>query len=131
MSRKRSSAVDLGPGAKCPTCNAKMRRRGHPSWWSPRPGQPFYFKYWDSCYCGHLQHYEEAKVYAVPPQRPQRELTPEQLAASSAVKAKCSGMSSKRRREWLAEQMGIEERYAIISEFDAVECATVLEICAA
>jgi hypothetical protein len=32
-------------------------------------------------------------------------------------------------RCWLAEEMGIEERYAIIYDMDEVECATVIEIC--
>ena len=131
MSRRRSSAIDIGPGASCPSCSGKMRRFGHSKWWTPRPGQPFHFKHWDICGCGHLQHYEDAKVYAANSAvRPQRELTPDQLTASRALRACCGNMTSKKRRQWLAEQMGIEERYAIISEFDAVECETVIKICA-
>ncbi len=108
-----------------------MDRFEHERGFKPRPGGPFYFRYWDRCGCGHLQHYEDAKVYAaMQAARPQQTLTPEQLRASRALKDRCAGMTSKRRRQWLAEQMGIEERYAIISQFDAVECATVIEICA-
>ncbi len=133
VSRYKSSSIDTGaPGDDCPKCGTSMVRREHPKGWVPRIGQPFYYRYWDMCpNCSHLQHYDDAKVYAVArSSTPQRELTPDQLRASRAIKDRCTGMTSKRRRQWLAEQMGIEERYAIISQFDAVECATVIEICA-
>jgi hypothetical protein len=106
-----------------------MRRFGHPKGWLPRIGQPFYFSWWDRCGCGHMQHYEEAKVWSDAARPPHRELTKDQLRASRALKDRCAGMTSKKRRRWLAEQMGVDERFAVISEFDAVECATVLEIC--
>jgi hypothetical protein len=107
-----------------------MNRYEHEATFCPRLGQPYHFKYWDRCGCGRLQHYEDAKVYQAPePVRQQRELTPDQLRASRALKDRWPKMTSKNRRQRLALEMGIEERFAIISEFDAVECATVIEIC--
>ena len=108
-----------------------MDRYEHEAGFRPRPGQPYHFKYWDRCGCGHLQHYEDAKVYpASAPARPQRELTPDQLQASRALKDRWPNTTSKMRRQWLSLEMGIEERFAIVAEMDSVECATVVEICA-
>lgn len=132
MAKKRSPSVPVGPGEKCPSCGDTMQRFEHPKGWRPRPGQPFHFKFWDRCGCGHLKHYEQAKVHAEwALRRPQKELTPDQLRASRALRARLPDSTSKRRRQWLAEQMAIEERFAIISEFDAVECETVVQICEA
>lgn len=130
MSRRRSSSIRVGRGGTCQTCSAIMDRYEHQAGFAPRPGQPYHFKYWDRCGCGHLQHYEDAKVYAIEPNRPQRQMTPEQIRASRALKDRWPATSSKRRRQWLASEMGIEERFAIIGDMDAVECATVIEICA-
>lgn len=130
MSR-RASAIDTGPGKKCPTCTSTMRRYNHPPGWEPRQGQPFYFSYWDRCACGHIQHYEKAKVALARPAEPEPEikLTPDQKAAAHALNARWPKLTSRRRRQWLADQMGIEERYAIFAGFDSVECETVMAIC--
>lgn len=32
-------------------------------------------------------------------------------------------------RVWLADEMGIEQRYCIINDMDEVECMTVVDIC--
>lgn len=57
------------------------------------------------------------------------ELRPDQQEAYRALNARCRGLPSKERRAWLAKRMGIEERYAIISFMDSVECRFVMEIC--
>lgn len=49
--------------------------------------------------------------------------------ATAALRRKLAGYSSRSRREWLAEKMGIEQRYAIIADMDETECRTVLDIC--
>ena len=54
-----------------------------------------------------------------------------QQQAYDALRARLPKKTSKGRRAWLADQMGIEDRYAIIADMDDVECATVVEICKA
>lgn len=59
-------AVELGVGAKCHRCQRTMKRYGHRPEWKPSHSQPYYFRYWDKCKCGMLQHYESAKVNLTP-----------------------------------------------------------------
>ena len=128
-----SRAVRTGiTGDDCPKCKMATHRYEHPKGFVPRPGAPYYFRYWDRCDgCGFIQHYEEAKEFlgSAPQARERPPMTPDQIRALRAIKDRLPTTSPKERRRWIAEQMGIEERYAIISEFDAVECATVIEIC--
>jgi hypothetical protein len=44
---------------------------------------------------------------------------------------RATGESRKSLRRWLAEQMGIEERYLIIADMDETECVTVEAECRA
>lgn len=127
MSRQ-SQSVFIGAGQPCPKCRRQMRRFGHSDGWKPRAGQPYHYRYWDCCaICHHMQHYDDAKVWAE--LKLDRPLTPEQKAAYHALKVRCPRMTPSDRRRWLAEQMGIDGQYAIVAEFDAVECATVVAIC--
>jgi len=57
-------------GLACRKCFKPMQRYEHTPAWKPKPGQPYYFIYWDRCrHCYHLQHYEAAKVH-LPATRP-------------------------------------------------------------
>ncbi len=82
----RSMSVCLGNGGLCPKCNQPMQRLGHGKGYQPRPGQMYYFSYWDKCGpCKHLQHYEAAKGWvgqqATPPAFPR----PAPLGATEAA----------------------------------------------
>lgn len=132
MTSRRSKSIRVGPGDRCPNDGAVMDRFEHEKGFKPRDGQPYYFRHWDRCSCGHLQHYEDAKVFCGTAPKfggQSRPLNQDQARAAAALRAKLPNATSKKRRRWLAEKMGIEDRYASIADFDAVECATVLEIC--
>jgi len=61
---KHRRTVVLGVGPPCPKCSRPMERCQHGPEWQPKPMQPYYFSYWDRCKpCGHVQHYEAAKVH--------------------------------------------------------------------
>lgn len=66
VDRERAGAMakaqKIDGGGKCLKCKRTMQRRCHRSDWLPKQNQPYYFRYWDLCRCGHLQHYESAKV---------------------------------------------------------------------
>jgi group I intron endonuclease len=48
----------------CPKCSNPMERKKHPKGWKPKPGQPYYFSYWDYCKnCRFIKHYESAKRF--------------------------------------------------------------------
>ena len=61
------------------------------------------------------------------------EPTPELLQlrarAKGALKKRMPFISSRRRQQWLAEKMGIEQYYCIIADMDAVDLETVIDIC--
>jgi hypothetical protein len=59
---KAKRPILKGDGKICRKCNNKMQRREHPTGWRPKPGQPYFFAWWDVCGCGHIQHYEAAKT---------------------------------------------------------------------
>lgn len=62
--KKVYRAKVVGTGKSCPKCQHQMLRRAHPYNWQPKPGQAFYYSYWDTCgRCRHTQHYEAAKVW--------------------------------------------------------------------
>jgi hypothetical protein len=49
----------------CPRCDREMMRMEHTPDWLPREGR-YWYRFWDRCFsCGHIRHYEEAKV--IPP----------------------------------------------------------------
>ncbi len=60
---RRNKPPSVGPGDLCARCGSIMDRVVHHPDWKPREGQPYYFRYWDKCGCGMLQHYEAAKVH--------------------------------------------------------------------
>lgn len=63
MGKSLKKARHVGEGSPCPKCGQTMRRCEHGPEWKPRADQPYYFAYWDKCRpCGHMQHYEAAKV---------------------------------------------------------------------
>lgn len=132
MSRPRSKSIHTGRGEKCPKCFGQMERRAHPATWKPKAGQPYYFTFWDLCpTCQHLQHYEIAKVLIDTPDepKPSASLTPLQRQAQKALCKRLPKATPKARRVWLADQMGIDVQYAVISRMDDVECGTVVDIC--
>ena len=63
--KKDRKAVKVGSGIICPRCHQKTARFEHGPAWSPKRSQAYYFRFWDYCRCGYVQHYEHAKVYAV------------------------------------------------------------------
>ena len=65
------------------------------------------------------------------PATPRKELAPHQRqawAAFARLRDRAFG-SNKLARQWLAKEMGIEDRCCIIADMDAVECETVAVIC--
>lgn len=115
-----------------------MERRVHTPTWRPKPGQPFYFKFWDVCACGHLQHYEHAKVWIDWPdgQRPDPEssappgsdLWHARQRARVALTGYLGGRSTGRAfREAIAAILDIEPRYASLTLLDATECQSVVD----
>ena len=64
-----AKGVAIAGGGVCPKCRRKMQRFTHPPGWEPKPGQPYFFLWWDVCRnkpahrATHVQHYEEAKVH--------------------------------------------------------------------
>lgn len=65
MPKRKKSTVLVGAGERCRKCRGQMERFGHGHLWKPKQTQPYYFRYWDKCRCGMLQHYEAAKVMLV------------------------------------------------------------------
>lgn len=63
---KKAKAVKILGGLGCKKCGKTMQRFEHPNGWRPRKEQPYYFRYWDNCRCGVIQHYESAKVVIEP-----------------------------------------------------------------
>ena len=47
----------VGKGKRCPHCGKMMQRYSHPDGWKPKPAQRYFFRHWDRCACGHIQHY--------------------------------------------------------------------------
>ncbi len=48
----------------CPKCHQKMERRKHKEILPFMLLQPYYYLEWDYCRpCGHIQHYENYKIY--------------------------------------------------------------------
>ena len=132
----RSIKTDI-QGDNCPKCKMPTYRWQHAAGFRPSPDAPYYFQYWDRCDdCGFIQHYEDAKVFTnVRSQAPSRPKDPPELAeirakAFSALKTRHPMLTSKHRREWLSEKLGIELRYCILAEMDKTELESVLEICA-
>lgn len=60
MAAKRRTTT--GPGGICPKCSKQMKRFTHHQYWRPKFDSP-YWLYWDICRCGHVEHYEEARVW--------------------------------------------------------------------
>lgn len=57
-------AIKISGGKPCPKCDMPMQRKEHPEGFKPKPGRNW-FRYWDHCIpCGHVQHYESARVKA-------------------------------------------------------------------
>jgi hypothetical protein len=49
----------------CPKCNELMERRKHRVIGAKQLNKTYYYSEWDYCKpCGHLQHYEQFKVYS-------------------------------------------------------------------
>jgi len=65
MSKRKKSTIEVGPGEICRKCGKQMKRFSHGQNWKPKQRQPYFFRYWDKCKCGMLQHYEAAKVSLV------------------------------------------------------------------
>ena len=57
----------IGEGLDCPKCSKPMERREHRFISEKILKQPYYFREWDYCKpCGHLQHYEDKKIFNDP-----------------------------------------------------------------
>jgi len=77
--------VLVGIGRRCPTCMSQMERYQHGRDWRPRIGHHF-FLWCDTCKCGHVQHYMEAR----------RDYRNDDLIASFVAKpASYEGMTNK------------------------------------
>lgn len=72
------------------------------------------------------------RQYTPPPPKlgtPAQEKARAQAWATFKTMCGNNRLSNTKGRKWLADQMGIEERYAIIYDMDETECRTVVEIC--
>lgn len=140
MSRRRrhSGADRIGAGGDCPSCGKPMERRSHPATWRPKMGQPFYYEFWDVCVdCRRTQHFESAKVWIDVPEdqrpaagavaEPGSPLSDARRAARIAVNAHLKGCSGRRFREFVADLLGIEEKFASINLMDETECRSIIE----
>lgn len=63
------------------------------------------------------------------PGTPAQERARAQAWAAFCAACEAKGISRKRGREWLADEIGIGIQHCIIYEMDETECATVIEIC--
>ena len=61
-------------GQPCRHCGTPVQKQIHKSNWKPKPGQPFYFRYWFRCpQCHAYYMVEDAKVWCIPkPPKPQK-----------------------------------------------------------
>ncbi len=62
---KKNKAEHIGNGRECPKCGKPMERREHKNIGAKQLNKTYYYREWDYCQpCGHLQHYEEYKVFS-------------------------------------------------------------------
>ena len=138
--RKNGSSGKTGAGQNCPKCSAPMDRRRHTASWRPKAGQPFYYEFWDYCSgCGHLQHYDQAKVWidlptdrrvddGPPDPNPDSSIGVARRRVREAVNAHL-GLRCNRSllRAFISTTLGIDLHYAGLNLLDEIECQSVLD----
>lgn len=144
--KRRSRSIIVGKGQACPKCGQPMQRLAHPPDWRPKPDAPYHFAYWDRCSpCMRLQHYEDAKVLrrtgpakpapAAPPgKKPEvpadtAHVEVWRAAARQALHWRLPRDTSRYRKQWLAEAMGIAIWHVDLAVMDRTELITVVDLC--